>query len=91
MAHLGFSLCVVMVVRGRLFYGMLWLFTSRTRLSPKRVAKKLFVDEDTMDDDGDGCADGAAVAAEPRYLLAFVYGSVFMFSRYALFFNCCCS
>ena len=61
--------------------------TSRTRPSPKRAAKKLFADEDTMDDDG----DGAAVAAEPRYLLAFVYGSVFMFSRYALFFNCCCS
>ena len=69
----------------------MWLFTSRTRLSPKRAAKKLFADEDTMDDDGDGCADGAAVAAEPRYLLAFVYGSVFMFSRYALFFNCCYS
>jgi len=31
-----------------------------------------------MDDDGDGCADGAAVAAEPRYLLASVYDYVFM-------------
>jgi len=65
----------------------MWLFTSRTHPSPKRAAKKLFADEDTMDDDG----DGAAVAAEPRYLLAFVYGFVFMFSRYALFFNCCYS
>jgi hypothetical protein len=41
-------------------------------LSPKKSTKKLFPDGDTMDDNGDGCADGAAVAAEPRYYWHFL-------------------
>jgi hypothetical protein len=61
----------------------LWLFASRTRPSPKKSAKKLHLGEDTMDDGGDGCASGAGIAAESRYLLNFVCG--FMFYYYALF------
>ena len=52
---------------------------------PKKSAKRLHLDEDSMDDDGDGCAGGAAAAAESRYLLTFVYG--FMFSCHALFYE----
>jgi len=40
--------------------------------------KRLLTDEETRDDNGDGCADSAASTAEPRYLLASVYDYVFM-------------
>jgi len=57
----------------------IWLFTSRTCASPvKRTTKRLFTEEDTTDDNGDGFADSAASTAEPRYLLASVYDYVFM-------------
>jgi hypothetical protein len=52
---------------------------------PKKNAKRLHLDEDSMDDDGDGCAGGAAATAESRYLRTFVYR--FMFSCYALFYE----
>jgi hypothetical protein len=48
------------------------LFASRTHLSPKKSTKKLLLDGDTMDDNGDGCADGAAIASEPRYCWHFL-------------------
>ena len=82
LAPLKTILCIFACVsQGILICLCMWLFPSRTRSSPKKSAKKLFLDGDTMDDNRDGRVDDGAAAAETRYLLAFVYDCVL--------FSCC--